>query len=151
MLTKDAGTSKGTPWHHDQSYYPLDGDVNLSIWIPIDPVPMWVYVLVNFLWAKNSPIISSCFVKTHEFPDTVQLCSNRFERTSHYYPLLPKSVIANIYITIEKMSGTHGQFHWSEVSVTFWSARAFLTEVTLYRLRKTDISGICFGEKALSV
>jgi len=39
VLTKDAGTMKGTPWHHDQSYYPIDGDVNLSIWIPIDPVP----------------------------------------------------------------------------------------------------------------
>lgn len=38
VLTKDAMTLKGTPWHHDQSYYPIDGDVNLSIWIPIDRV-----------------------------------------------------------------------------------------------------------------
>jgi len=40
VLTKDAGTTKDTPWHHDQSYYPLDCDVNLSIWIPIDHVPI---------------------------------------------------------------------------------------------------------------
>jgi len=38
VLTKDAGTSLKTPWHHDQAYYPIDGDKNLSMWIPIDPV-----------------------------------------------------------------------------------------------------------------
>eukprot|EP00058_Branchiostoma_floridae_P025675 XP_002611165.1 hypothetical protein BRAFLDRAFT_88436 [Branchiostoma floridae] len=26
VLTKDPGTYKTTPWHHDQSYYPVDGD-----------------------------------------------------------------------------------------------------------------------------
>ena len=38
MLTKDPGTSKKTPWHHDQSYYPLDGEDIVSLWIPIDRV-----------------------------------------------------------------------------------------------------------------
>ena len=28
-----------TPWHHDQSYYPLDGDDVVSLWVPVDPVP----------------------------------------------------------------------------------------------------------------
>ena len=39
MLTKDPGTATSTPWHHDQSYYPVDGDGVCSLWIPIDPVP----------------------------------------------------------------------------------------------------------------
>ena len=25
VLTKEPGTTKRTPWHHDQSYYPIDG------------------------------------------------------------------------------------------------------------------------------
>lgn len=25
VLTKEAGTFKTTPWHHDQAYYPIDG------------------------------------------------------------------------------------------------------------------------------
>ena len=28
-----------TPWHHDQSYYPVDGEDIVSLWIPVDPVP----------------------------------------------------------------------------------------------------------------
>ncbi|XP_033107258.1 uncharacterized protein LOC117109121 [Anneissia japonica] len=40
VLTKDAGTYKVTPWHMDQSYYPIDGDKVCSIWLPVDPIPL---------------------------------------------------------------------------------------------------------------
>ena len=40
VLTKEAGTSKATPWHHDQSYYPVDGNQIVSLWIPVDFVGM---------------------------------------------------------------------------------------------------------------
>lgn len=26
VLVKEPGTDKETPWHHDQSYYPIDGN-----------------------------------------------------------------------------------------------------------------------------
>jgi len=39
VLNKEPGTTKITPWHHDQPYYPVDGSKVLSIWLPIDPVP----------------------------------------------------------------------------------------------------------------
>lgn len=38
-LVKEPGTSLRTPWHHDQPYYCVDGDENVSFWIPLDPVP----------------------------------------------------------------------------------------------------------------
>ncbi|KAG8176290.1 hypothetical protein JTE90_004130 [Oedothorax gibbosus] len=38
VLVKEPGTDKETPWHHDQSYYPIDGDKVCSIWMPVDPV-----------------------------------------------------------------------------------------------------------------
>jgi len=40
VLVKDKGTSKQTVWHHDQPYYPCDGDLNCTMWIPVDPVPL---------------------------------------------------------------------------------------------------------------
>jgi len=40
VLTKDPGTSKETPWHHDQSYYPVDGQNLVSLWIPVDAVEL---------------------------------------------------------------------------------------------------------------
>jgi ectoine hydroxylase-related dioxygenase (phytanoyl-CoA dioxygenase family) len=38
MLTKEPGTRAPTPWHQDQSYYNIEGKLNCSLWIPVDPV-----------------------------------------------------------------------------------------------------------------
>ena len=40
VLVKEPGASERTPWHHDQPYYPIDGDQNVSMWIALDPVPI---------------------------------------------------------------------------------------------------------------
>lgn len=39
VLVKEAGATERTPWHHDQPYYCLDGDQNVSLWVALDPVP----------------------------------------------------------------------------------------------------------------
>jgi ectoine hydroxylase-related dioxygenase (phytanoyl-CoA dioxygenase family) len=38
MLTKEPGTRAPTPWHQDQPYYNVEGEMNCSMWIPVDPV-----------------------------------------------------------------------------------------------------------------
>ena len=38
LLVKEPGTADPTPWHHDQPYYPVDGEQIVSIWMPLDPV-----------------------------------------------------------------------------------------------------------------
>lgn len=39
LLVKEPGTQERTPWHHDQPYYPIDGQQIVSLWLPLDPVP----------------------------------------------------------------------------------------------------------------
>ena len=39
VLVKEAETKEVTPWHHDDPYYGVDGMDNVSIWIPLDPIP----------------------------------------------------------------------------------------------------------------
>ncbi len=39
VLVKEPGASERTPWHHDQPYYPIDGDQSVSMWIGLDTVP----------------------------------------------------------------------------------------------------------------
>ncbi len=39
VLVKEPGAAERTPWHHDQPYYSVDGDQNVSMWIGLDPVP----------------------------------------------------------------------------------------------------------------
>lgn len=38
VLVKEPGTRQRTPWHQDQPYYNIDGQQNISMWIPVDPV-----------------------------------------------------------------------------------------------------------------
>lgn len=38
MLVKEPGTKQETPWHQDQPFYNVDGDINCSMWAPVDPV-----------------------------------------------------------------------------------------------------------------
>ena len=38
VLVKEPGTKQRTPWHQDIPYYNVDGRMNISMWIPVDPV-----------------------------------------------------------------------------------------------------------------
>jgi ectoine hydroxylase-related dioxygenase (phytanoyl-CoA dioxygenase family) len=38
VLVKEPGTAKATPWHQDSPYYFVDGDQNVSFWVPVDAV-----------------------------------------------------------------------------------------------------------------
>jgi ectoine hydroxylase-related dioxygenase (phytanoyl-CoA dioxygenase family) len=39
LLVKEPGTRQPTPWHQDQPYYNVNGIDNVSMWMPVDPVP----------------------------------------------------------------------------------------------------------------
>lgn len=38
LLVKEPKTVAKTPWHQDQPYYNIDGAMNCSMWVPVDPV-----------------------------------------------------------------------------------------------------------------
>jgi ectoine hydroxylase-related dioxygenase (phytanoyl-CoA dioxygenase family) len=42
VLVKERGTVQRTPWHQDIPYYNVEGRQNVSMWIPVDPVPRGV-------------------------------------------------------------------------------------------------------------
>jgi ectoine hydroxylase-related dioxygenase (phytanoyl-CoA dioxygenase family) len=39
VLVKEPGTRQRTPWHQDLPYYNVEGRMNCSMWMPVDPVP----------------------------------------------------------------------------------------------------------------
>jgi len=38
ILVKEPGTKQRTPWHQDLPYYNVAGRLNISMWMPVDPV-----------------------------------------------------------------------------------------------------------------
>ena len=55
LIVKEPGTPERTPWHHDQPYYPVDGWMVCSIWLPLDPVPKDIcveYIAGSHHWGR---------------------------------------------------------------------------------------------------
>ncbi len=55
VLVKEPGTREKTPWHHDQPYYPIDGEHIVSFWIPLDPVEQRTcpeYIAGSHRWGR---------------------------------------------------------------------------------------------------
>lgn len=68
VLVKEPGTVTPTPWHHDDPYYGVDGLDNVSLWVPLDPVP--------------EPIALRCLAGSHATGD--RFIPNRFKDDSPY-------------------------------------------------------------------
>lgn len=82
ILIKTPNNKKLTPWHHDQPYYPIEGNDLCSIWLPLDPVPLEAslrFIKGSHLW--NGLFIPRKF-ETHRHYD--------FDKTLHQeYKTMP--------------------------------------------------------------
>lgn len=54
ILVKEPGTAKPTPWHQDATYFFVDGEQTVTIWVPVDPVEAATlrFVAGSHLWPK---------------------------------------------------------------------------------------------------
>ena len=68
VLVKEPGTGTPTPWHHDDPYYGVEGMDNVSLWVPLDPIP--------------STIALRCIKGSHRVPR--RFIPNRFVDDSPY-------------------------------------------------------------------
>ena len=58
VFFKEKGSGKETPWHHDFTYYPLEGFQNCSLWMPTSHVRK--QSCVKFI--RGSHLWSKCFI-----------------------------------------------------------------------------------------
>lgn len=40
MLVKEPGTSRATPWHYDEAFWPISGDQACNLWLALDDIPL---------------------------------------------------------------------------------------------------------------
>ena len=135
VLVKEPGTREITPWHHDQPYYCVDGDQNVSLWVPLDPVPASAgveFVAGSHRWGRW--FIPRRFVDHVPYADA----DDRFElvpdldaeRGRHRilsFDVEPGDVIAFHFRTLHGAPGTEGlatrrrvvSFRWLGDDATF--------------------------------
>lgn len=113
VLVKEPGTAEETPWHHDQPYWPVDGDQICSLWIPLDPVPRAVspefvagshrwgtwYTPRRFVDSGNHPAADPSF---QPVPD---IAGHRAEYDLRAYDLEPGDCIAFHALTLHGAPG----------------------------------------------
>lgn len=57
LLVKEPGSDAVTPWHHDQPYWPIEGNQVCTVWTPFDPVTRQSgaveYLVGSHRWGKR--------------------------------------------------------------------------------------------------
>ena len=141
VLIKEAGASKRTPWHQDQSYYCVNGFQNISFWIPLDNIPQSScpeFVINSHKWNQK-------FIPTKFFGNTYDHIDEEFEKIPDIennkeqydivsYDLIPGDAIAFNFATV----------HGAPGNTTSYRRRAFSARFTgddaTYIKRKGEMS-----------
>ena len=104
VLVKEAETKEVTPWHHDDPYYGIDGMDNVSIWVPLDPIPDSValrFIAGSHKWNKR-------FIPKR-FKD-----QNAYVESAHDFVHLPtvEELNAHVVISTPVQLGDAVAFHY---------------------------------------
>jgi ectoine hydroxylase-related dioxygenase (phytanoyl-CoA dioxygenase family) len=127
VLVKEPGTDEITPWHHDEPYYCVDGEQNVSLWVPLDPVPEEAgleFVAGSHRWGRR--FVPRKFVDHQPYataddgyelvPDIdAQRASLRILR----FDVVPGDVIAFHFRTLHAAPGTAGRTRHRRRAVSF--------------------------------
>jgi ectoine hydroxylase-related dioxygenase (phytanoyl-CoA dioxygenase family) len=127
VLVKEPGTDEVTPWHHDDPYYCVDGEQNVSLWVPLDPVPEEAgleFVVGSHRWGRR--FVPRKFVDHSPYtaaaggyelvPDVdAERDRHRFAR----FGVVPGDVIAFHFRTLHAAPGTAGRTAHRRRAVSF--------------------------------
>ena len=114
VLIKEPGTLNQTPWHHDQPYYCVSGQDNVSLWVPLDPVPKkssMEFVAGSHKW--NRLFTPKKFIgEDYESLDEDFESIPDFDQQRHKYNILSFDLklgdcIAFHFRTVHRASGNH--------------------------------------------
>ena len=65
MLVKEPGTSRKTPWHYDEAYWPISGAQICNLWTAVDPIP----AETGLRFVRGSHLWKQCYRAVHFDPN----------------------------------------------------------------------------------
>jgi ectoine hydroxylase-related dioxygenase (phytanoyl-CoA dioxygenase family) len=126
-LVKEPNTSEITPWHHDEPYYCVDGASNVSLWVPLDPVPKaagveflvgshrWDRLFVPRKFIDHTPYAA----EANGFELVPDIDAERHGHEIVSFDMEPGDVIAFSYRTLHSAPGTAGRTTGRRRAVSF--------------------------------
>ncbi len=126
-LVKEQDTHEVTPWHHDEPYYCIDGASNVSLWVPLDPVPRVVgveFIVGSHQWGRR--FVPRKFVDQSSYVDNASdfelvpdIDAVRDQHEIVSFDMQPGDVIAFHYRTLHSAPGTAGRTDTRRRAVSF--------------------------------
>ena len=114
VLVKEAGNNQVTPWHNDEPYYGVDSQNNVSLWVPLDPIPEKIAlraILGSHRWGKKfiprkfvdqSPYVASAS-EYEPLPDSQQLDD---AKNIECFEAMPGDIVAFHFRTLHSAPST---------------------------------------------
>ena len=126
-LVKERDTHEVTPWHHDEPYYCIDGATNVSLWVPLDPVPQEAgveFVVGSHMWGRRFVprkfVDQSAYINDARGFDLVpDIDATRDQHVIVSFDMQPGDVIAFHYRTLHSAPGTAGRTTARRRAVSF--------------------------------
>ena len=116
VLVKEAGAAVPTPWHHDQPFYCVDGNQNVSLWLPLDPIPRAIspeFIAGSHAWGRTFQPQRFSRAPLYEGVDTYDdLPDFEAERDEHdirTYELGPGDAICFHFMTVHSAPANTGR------------------------------------------
>lgn len=114
-LVKEPGTNEITPWHHDEPYYCVDSDHNVSLWVSLDPVPAaagLTFVAGSHDWGRSFVprkfLDYSPYAAADNGYELVPDIDNEIGHSLISFDVEPGDVIAFRFRTLHSAPGTAG-------------------------------------------
>ena len=127
ILVKERETHEVTPWHHDEPYYCVDGASNVSLWVPLDPVPKAAgveFIVGSHRWGRlfvpRKFVDQTAYVDgaaNFELVPDIDTERDRHEIVS--FDMQPGDVLAFHYRTVHSAPGTAGRTTGRRRAVSF--------------------------------
>jgi ectoine hydroxylase-related dioxygenase (phytanoyl-CoA dioxygenase family) len=153
LFVKEPGTSTPSPWHHDQTYWPVLGDQVCSIWVAMDPVSRETsgleYVRGSHRWGRRFKVqafgdrsLPGLDVPSNE--DIPDFNANRHQYQFLSWDLEPGDVLVHHSLTVHGAGGNLSQTRRRRAVATRWFGDdATFRPVSLY---SEDMTGLRAGE-----
>jgi ectoine hydroxylase-related dioxygenase (phytanoyl-CoA dioxygenase family) len=154
VFVKEPGTNVPTPWHHDLTFWPIEGNQICSIWMPVDPVTRessgLEYVRGSHLWNKRFKAISPDYhpyLMASNLEDPPDINANRSEYDVVNWDMEPGDVLMFHPLTLHGSPGNSTTIHRRRALSTRWLGDDVVYAPQKHRMPLPPEHGLAAGDR----
>ena len=154
VFAKEPGTNVPTPWHHDLTFWPIEGNQICSIWMPVDPVSRessgLEYVRGSHRWGKRYKAVSPDYhphLLASDLPDPPDIDAHREQYDLVNWDMEPGDVLIFHPLILHGSSGNSSRTRRRRALATRWLGDDVVYAPAKARMGLPSGHGLSRGDK----